>query len=624
MLVRGGENLIENAGWEYARADIEVVNGKVILWPTDTSNGPVNEATRIKVNGDWGVAATVENSTDGGGGIMLIGAFQEYDWWQGLKRIEVMARPGRVNVVMRTGTSKDLFLSRSFPVRGLGNPAQIEVRKTGSQFVILANGSLAGRVDDPGLFEIGDLYLGAYSAAHNQLTIHSLSVLTRRGEERNVQSISRPTELSLLDAAPPLTLGNKRQVPRNAAIDPSRFSGPSISPMLWGTNYEAAEYWPDSVMDHARRLNLTVIRMGGTEEDRHRKSKSQVDRFVATARATGAEPLLQVRLYQSTPQEAAEMVRYLNVERKYGVRFWAIGNEPDIYSNTGFVPFTIDQYNKQWRAFYTAMKQVDPSILIMGPDTSAGTDPDYKWTTPFLQANGDVVDIVSMHYYPFYREQRPDVLLSGPELFGAWVRDTKALIQRTTGRNIPFAVPEFNTTSDWLRQDEASAASIYAGVYLADLLGTAAQSQVYMLNFFTFYERSSLSMIRPANGQLRPTYYAMEAYKDFGGSLLTTASNVNGVKAYASRSDDGRVNVVLTNRNPDAREFDLVFRVPAGSGQVGVGLNSPLKYRVQIDGYGFASLMFDGGLRFTGGTMFSKRLSDVSRPPEAVTITLQP
>ena len=28
------------------------------------------------------------------------------------------------------------------------------------------------------------------------------------------------------------------------------------------------------------------------------------------------------------PEQAAELVRYVNIEKKYGVEYWAIGNEP--------------------------------------------------------------------------------------------------------------------------------------------------------------------------------------------------------------------------------------------------------------------------------------------------------
>jgi hypothetical protein len=45
----------------------------------------------------------------------------------------------------------------------------------------------------------------------------------------------------------------------------------------------------------------------------------------------GAEPSISVRLHGGTPEAAAELVRYTNIEQGYAVRYWSIGNEPSLY-----------------------------------------------------------------------------------------------------------------------------------------------------------------------------------------------------------------------------------------------------------------------------------------------------
>lgn len=47
----------------------------------------------------------------------------------------------------------------------------------------------------------------------------------------------------------------------------------------------------------------------------------------------GATAMFNVRLLNGTPEQAAEMVRYVNIEKKYNVQYWGIGNEPTLYES---------------------------------------------------------------------------------------------------------------------------------------------------------------------------------------------------------------------------------------------------------------------------------------------------
>ena len=223
-LVKGGENLINNAGWQYTETLLSVASGKIVVEPGDFHRTAYNEETLLKVRFAWGVTATMDNSTRDGGGIVLAGALAYKEYWQGLKSIEVRPTSSGVSVVMRTGDSPKLFYSRTFPVKGLANPVQIEVRKIGNQFNIRVNGSPVAWVDDPGLFENGDLFLGVITAPKNRLTIESLSISTPTGQEDNVHIdwpvftgvISpSPSRTALLDRPSSLVLPTEQTVLKN-------------------------------------------------------------------------------------------------------------------------------------------------------------------------------------------------------------------------------------------------------------------------------------------------------------------------------------------------------------------------------------------------------------------------
>ena len=170
-------------------------------------------------------------------------------------------------------------------------------------------------------------------------------------------------------------------------------------------------------------LNPAVMRVGGYNNDANTPDafdNAQLDTAVAYARAIGAEPLIQVPLLADvdgnlpTAATAAAMVTYANVTQGYGIKIFSIGNEPDLYATQGSrtnsaqpaIPnYMPSDYCTSAQAYVTAMKAVDPTIMIVGPDLAwqyvAGND----WLTPILQDCGDLFDIVSIHRYPFSSTQ---------------------------------------------------------------------------------------------------------------------------------------------------------------------------------------------------------------------------
>jgi len=103
--------------------------------------------------------------------------------------------------------------------------------------------------------------------------------------------------------------------------------------------------------------------------------KTDTDEFMAWCRELGCEPIFVVNLDSSylagNPEEgireAAEWVRYCNIEKSYGVKHWEIGNET--YLKVTRYPMRAREYAKAVREFSAAMKTVDPTIQIgaVGP-----------------------------------------------------------------------------------------------------------------------------------------------------------------------------------------------------------------------------------------------------------------
>ncbi|MCW5839162.1 MAG: hypothetical protein KIT29_04530, partial [Anaerolineales bacterium] len=188
-------------------------------------------------------------------------------------------------------------------------------------------------------------------------------------------------------------------------VDAGQPAGP-VSPWVYGTNYGPWLFVPLQMQPAAEAANLSVLRYpGGNWGDRNDMDEWNLDQYIQLARQFGAEPYVHVRLLNGTPEKAAEIVRLLNVQKQYGVRFWSIGNEPNLFGDG----YDTDQYVREWRQWAEAMKAVDPSIVLIGPEINQFyANPSQahqleleRWMVAFLEANGDLVDVVSFHRYPF-------------------------------------------------------------------------------------------------------------------------------------------------------------------------------------------------------------------------------
>ena len=316
----------------------------------------------------------------------------------------------------------------------------------------------------------------------------------------------------------------------------------------------------------------------------------QIDTFMPLAKQIGAAVTISARLYDGTPEAAAELVRYVNIEKKYGVVYWSIGNEPDLYYKlAASSDYDTVRFNREWRAIAQAMKAVDPSIKLIGPEISNFTGiPNQSfhaqdihgkdWMTEFLKANGDLVDVVSFHRYPFplveysLVQATPDQLRQDAPKWSQAVQELKRSIHDITGRDIPIAVTEANSASTNGIQGEATPDSLFNALWWADVLGRLEDEDVRMVNYWTMTTASSesqsgLGLI--AISGVRPTYYVYQMYSHFGSERVYAASGVQDVSVYAAKQADGTLTLLVINLSDGKQKVPLQVKGNvAGQAQV--------------------------------------------------------
>jgi len=321
-------------------------------------------------------------------------------------------------------------------------------------------------------------------------------------------------------------------------------------------------------------LKPGYLRVGGYNNDANIPDpfdEAQIDAMVAYARAVGAEPILQVPVLgdvdgtQPTAQTAANMVTYANVTKQYGIKYFSIGNEPDIYADQASTTapsrpgYTAADYCATATAFVPAMKGVDPTIKIVGPDLAwkyQANNGANDWLTPILQTCGSLLDVIAIHRYPFEAKQASwTAAQTDAAAFRQLITSVRGIMDRTQQTGKPLAVTEMNVAYDATTCVlGASPGTVGSALWLLDELGADMQLGLWTSAVWDIGDLDdwSLGLIGLPPGHVpRPAYYAYQLYADhFGPTVLGVSSAPSGVSAYASRNAAGNgTQIVYANWN---------------------------------------------------------------------------
>jgi alpha-L-arabinofuranosidase len=356
-------------------------------------------------------------------------------------------------------------------------------------------------------------------------------------------------------------------------VDASFAEGP-INPFVYGSNTGPWQTVGLEQIPLSKAGGIRLIRWpGGNWGDENDITALQLDEFMKLAHAIGAEPLIHVRLYGGTPEQAAALVRLANIEKKYGVRYWAVGNEPDLFvKKRGAKSYTAADYARDFKLYKAAMKAVDPSIILLGPEISQYTGPTsypvdatgVNWMEGFLKDAGADVDIVTVHRYPFGDPPAtPQTLLADPPSWTTMMNNLRAQVQRASGRDIPLAVTEAN--SDWTgRVDNQSGTNSHLNaIWWADVLGRLIRARSTIVAQFCLGAISGqgIGIFGPISygPQPLPIYQVYPLYQQFGNQLVHSSSDDESLPIVASRRTDGKLAILVINHAATERSAPIIL-----------------------------------------------------------------
>jgi hypothetical protein len=377
--------------------------------------------------------------------------------------------------------------------------------------------------------------------------------------------------------------GDGGAAPSPGTVAIARDSGVPISPFAFGQNYwDWVDWAGDGVSgltgtsSLATGLHLNVLRAGGNNNDWSMPvfDTGQIERFVAYCRAVGAEPILQAPLVANnvdggaaTAQSAADMVTYANVTKGYGVKYWEIGNDPDLYATNqpaGFPVRTAAEYCTQFAAYVTAMKAANAaatdggvSIQFLGPELS---QPNVAWLAAFLDGCKDYVDVVTVHRYPFSGAQTSATsALDDATSFRSAITSVAAVVQSHARPGTPFGITESNISYDYTNSAytatslQAGPGTFYAALWAADVMGAALENKLWTFALWNLGDVTASGFVSLGvivDQQPTPAYYAEQMVSaSFRGNVLQPIGVPTGFSVYASYDGvEGSTAILVLNK----------------------------------------------------------------------------
>jgi alpha-N-arabinofuranosidase len=175
-----------------------------------------------------------------------------------------------------------------------------------------------------------------------------------------------------------------------------------------GGNFVSGYHWLDGVGPKQDRPKVLDKAWNTLETNQF-----GINEFLAWCKIVGTQPLLGLNLGTGTPESAAALVEYCNVEkgtkwsdlrRKHGiadpyqVKHWCLGNEMDGPWQIGHM--SAAEYGEKAADAGRQMHYVDPSLKLIACGSSGPTMPTYlEWDREVLEQCYDYVDAISLHRY---------------------------------------------------------------------------------------------------------------------------------------------------------------------------------------------------------------------------------
>ncbi len=396
----------------------------------------------------------------------------------------------------------------------------------------------------------------------------------------------------------------------------------SVSPFFFGQSIPpgSAEQF-DTLAPLLNPLNPGLIRLNLSAsqpdlEDR----ETLLDHFAVYARKIGAETMVVVPINRADLEGPAQWVHYANVVKNYNIRFWAVGDEPDM-GVKGVENYNAYDYVNDFRILYNAMKREDPSIIVLGPEAASKYSRDENdWISSFLRYNGDIVEGISIHRYASFQAANLPVSIRVD------LRQEDSLVQALRDKiyqNTDFDLPLLVTG------ESACAAAVIsttkeAGVTIQmwEALWEADKKGEF-LNKHLAMDASSYSWRGASAGvsfQALPSYWALKLWGQMIHGKVVPAQIQNPEMSVYATQDPKSKDVTLMIINKGDRYWRPKTLLNGSDAELSVEAGLDQRYDFEIPSYSISLLKIKGNRSAGEALVYMLKMALAGQEPKSSVI----
>ena len=346
-------------------------------------------------------------------------------------------------------------------------------------------------------------------------------------------------------------------------------------------------HWKDGIGPRDERPTIVNTIWGGVTED----NSFGTHEFMELVDRLDTEPFVVGNVGSGTVQEMADWWEYLNFpgvspmadmrrangrEEPWGVRMWGVGNES--WGCGGNM--TPDHYANLYKNFATFLRPyggVRPYRVATGPNSG-----DYNWTEVMMRDAGRMIDGLDLHYYTitgdwgnwghateFGEDKWFELFKNATQMKTFIERHSEIMDKYDPEKRVDLIVGEWGawhaveegTNPGFLYQQNTIRDALLASYHL-DLFNNHAD-RVRGANIAqTVNVLQAMILTKGPQMILTPTYHVFDFYTVHhdatllpldleAGEYTYEGDSIPAVSASASRDQDGRIHITLTNLDPN-------------------------------------------------------------------------
>ncbi|GAA4026416.1 hypothetical protein GCM10022409_07990 [Hymenobacter glaciei] len=432
--------------------------------------------------------------------------------------------------------------------------------------------------------------------------------------------------------------------------------GQAISPYLAGQNAwlptalgnQVFNGQLDKLWPLVKQSKVKMIRIGGNGVNSNLVTNAQYIALIDSIRRIGAEPMVQVSEGRGrfTAAQAAQVVQHVNITMGRNVKYWIIGNEPDLNNASQTNPTPVAGVEAYIKAFASAMKAVDPTILTVGPENAS-----YNSYFPALvgganditgtDANGRYyIDVITFHTYPFAGTQTRAQVVSGTNNLTNNVVNLLGLMaaantknNRTGANALRWALTEFNIDYANPAANTVEGVGVHSflnGQFWAEVFGVGMKYEAVSMQAWSIHEGSGargtgdlgyIDGSTPAAFKPRSAFWhEMLVSENLHGTNLNATDNQALVKVLSS-TDNGTTAVMVLNES-DATDYDFTVQLDGATvpGAAALKINVPAGFNTFYNDKIYAQstlvLLFNSQGALTRKIVYSLQQAQQTLPPK--------